>query len=120
MFSDQVQKRFSRASPFMLFTAVSMGIQASMQMYGAIALWTFSGKDVMMQYLLGPEMVIDGRGANMLRFVQDRITSALVMTNVAPALLLAKLFPGFSNRIFLPTASLVRIFPRQSSLEVIC
>lgn len=109
--SDVVAKRFTKTSPLMLFTALSMGAQFSLQMYGAMALWTFSGKDAMMRFVMGPEMMIDGRrtalGTAPLAFARERITNALVLMNVAPALLVGHIFPGWSNKIFLPTASFV-------------
>lgn len=107
LMSDLVAKRFTKTSPLMLFTALSMGVQFSMQMYGAMALWTFSGKDAMMRFVMGPEMMIDGRRPAGLAFARERISNALVLMNVAPALLVGHLFPGWSNKIFLPTASFV-------------
>jgi hypothetical protein len=106
--NDAIHKRFTKASPFVLFTGVSMGLQFSLQMYGALALWTFAGKDTMMRFLLGPQMVINGRNHGGLQFVRERIWSALMMMNVAPALLFGQLLPSLSNKIFLPSASLVR------------
>ncbi len=105
--SDAIQSRFTRASPFLLFTGVSMGVQFSLQMYGALALWTFAGKDSLMRFMLGPEMVIDGRASGNARFIKERIWNALVMMNIAPTLLFGKLLPGLSNKIFLPAASVV-------------
>ncbi|KAJ3485030.1 hypothetical protein NLG97_g6906 [Lecanicillium saksenae] len=107
MMTDIIAKRFTRTSPLMLFTALSMGVQFSMQMYGAMALWTFSGKDAMMRFVMGPDMMIDGRRTAGLAFARERITNALVLMNVAPALLVGHLLPGWSNKIFLPTTSFV-------------
>lgn len=108
MFNDVVAKRFTKTSPLVLFTAMSMGVQFSMQMYGAMALWTFSGKEAMMRFVMGPDMMIDGRRAGPLAFARERIANALVLMNVAPALLVGHLFPGWSNKVFLPAASFVR------------
>ncbi|TWU72002.1 hypothetical protein ED733_003490 [Metarhizium rileyi] len=105
-----VQKRFTRASPFVLFTGVSMGVQFSLQMYGALALWSFAGKDTMIRFLLGPRMVIDAKNTGGVQFVRERIWSALVMMNVAPTLLFSQLLPNLSNKIFLPSASLYGIY----------
>lgn len=105
--ADALSKRFTRASPLILFTGLSMGIQFSMQMYGAMALWTFSGKDTMMRFVMGPDMMIDGRRTGPLTFARERIANALILMNVAPALLVAHMFPGWSNKVFLPSASLV-------------
>ncbi|KJZ73301.1 hypothetical protein HIM_07305 [Hirsutella minnesotensis 3608] len=104
--SDALQRRFSRASPFMLLTGMSMGVQFSLQLYGALALWTFAGKQSLMQFLLGSDLVIDASRAGNLTFVKDRIWKALVLMNVAPALLFGKLLPTLSNKMFLPAASL--------------
>ncbi|UNI19250.1 hypothetical protein JDV02_005446 [Purpureocillium takamizusanense] len=108
--SDAVQRRFTRASPFLLFTGVSMGVQFSLQMYGALALWTFAGKDSLMRFMLGPDMIIDGRTSGNARFIKERIWNALVMMNIAPTLLFSKLLPGLSNKIFLPAASLYGMY----------
>lgn len=108
--SDLIARRFTKTSPLVLFTALSMGVQFSMQMYGATALWTFAGKDAMMRFVMGPEMMIDGRRTAPLAFARERITNALVLMNVAPALLMGHLFPGWSNKIFLPTASFYGIY----------
>lgn len=103
--SDAVQKRFTHASPFMLFTSVSLGIQFSSQMYGAMAMWMFAGRDALMQFMLGPDMMIDGRHTRGLKFA--RVGNAAILMNVAPALLIGQLLPGLGNKIFVPTASLV-------------
>ncbi|PHH87635.1 hypothetical protein CDD83_8602 [Cordyceps sp. RAO-2017] len=103
--ADAIHRRFTRASPLVLFTGVSMGVQFSLQMYGALALWTFAGKDSLMHFLLGPDMVIDATSAGNVGFIKDRIWKALAMMNVAPVLLFGRLLPGLSNRFFLPAAS---------------
>ncbi|KND87493.1 E3 ubiquitin-protein ligase MARCH5, partial [Tolypocladium ophioglossoides CBS 100239] len=108
--TDAVHRRFTRASPLVLFTGVSMGVQFSLQMYGAMALWTFAGKDTLLRFVLGADMVIDGRSAGNMRFVKERIWNALVMMNVAPTLLFGRLLPGLSNKIFLPAASLYGMY----------
>ncbi|KAK2608521.1 hypothetical protein QQS21_002983 [Conoideocrella luteorostrata] len=107
--NDAMHKRFTKASPYVLFTGVSIGVQISLQMYGALALWSFAGKDTMLRYLLNPEMVIDANTGG-LRFVRERIWSAIVMMNVAPTLLFSQLLPNLSNKIFLPTASLYGMY----------
>ena len=81
-----------------------MGVQFSLQMYGALALWSFAGKDTMMRFLLGPKMVIDAKNAGGMRFVRERIWSALVMRYCADTV--SQLLPNLSNKIFLPSASL--------------
>ncbi|OAA54673.1 Zinc finger, RING/FYVE/PHD-type [Cordyceps fumosorosea ARSEF 2679] len=109
--TDVVHRRFRRASPLMLFTAASMGVQFSMQMYGAVALWAFAGKDATMRFVMGPEMMIDGRRAAPLAFARGRIANALTLMNVAPALLLGYFFPGWmSDKVFLPSASFYGIY----------
>lgn len=105
-FADAVQTRFTRVSPFVLFTGVSLGIQFSSQMYGAVALWMFAGRDALMEFMLGPNMVIDGRATRGLKFA--RVGNAAILMNIAPVLLISQLLPGFGNKIFVPTASLVR------------
>ncbi|PNY25127.1 E3 ubiquitin-protein ligase MARCH5 [Tolypocladium capitatum] len=108
--TDAVHRRFTRASPLVLFTGVSMGVQLSLHMYGAMALWTFAGRDTLLRFMLGTDMVIDGRSAGNMRFVKERIWNALVMMNVAPMLLFGRLLPGLSNKIFLPAASLYGMY----------
>ena len=107
--NDIVYNRFTKSSPLVLFTGISMGVQFSLQMYGAMALYTFAGKETLMRFMLGRDMVFDANNATNLHFFRERIWSALVMMNVAPALLFSQLLPNLSNKIFLPTASLVRL-----------
>ncbi|KAL7937320.1 hypothetical protein V8C35DRAFT_178767 [Trichoderma chlorosporum] len=107
---DALQRKFTRASPFILLTGVSVGVQFSLQMYGAMALWTFAGKEVLLQFALGPDMLIDGRSPGALRFAKERIVNALVLMNVAPALLISQLLPGLTNRYFMQTASIYGIY----------
>lgn len=102
-----LHRRFTRLSPFILFTGVSIGIQFSLQMYGALALWTFAGKGALMRFILGPEMM-NARGHVGMWAIKGRIWNALILMNVAPVLLFAKFMPSLSHRFFLPTASLVR------------
>ncbi|KAG6005536.1 hypothetical protein E4U21_007862 [Claviceps maximensis] len=109
--NDLIQKRFTKTSPYILFTGVAMGVQFSLQLYGALAMWSFSGKSTMMRFLLGPGMVLDARnGGTGVRLVRDKIWSSLVMMNVAPTLLLGRLLPNLSNKIFLPAASLYGMY----------
>ncbi|POR38940.1 E3 ubiquitin-protein ligase MARCH5 [Tolypocladium paradoxum] len=108
--ADAVHRRFTRASPLVLFTGVSMGVQLSLQMYGAMALWTFAGKDTLLRFMLGADMVIDGRSAGNMRFLKERIWNVLLMMNVGPTLLFGRLLPGLSNKIFLPAASLYGMY----------
>ncbi|KAJ6789035.1 hypothetical protein PWT90_07834 [Aphanocladium album] len=108
--TDLIAKRFTKISPFMLFTALSLGIQFSMQMYGVIALWAFSGKDAMIRFIIGPTMMTGGRRIAGLALTRERFTKALVLMNVAPALLIGHLFPGWSDEIFLPITSFYGIY----------
>ncbi|EGR52910.1 uncharacterized protein TRIREDRAFT_119792 [Trichoderma reesei QM6a] len=107
---DAIQQRFTRASPFILLTGVSVGVQFSLQMYGAMALWTFAGKEALLRFALGPDMVIDGRPPGALRFAKERIVNALILTNVAPTLLVSQLLPGLTNRYFMQSASIYGIY----------
>ncbi|KAL6880868.1 hypothetical protein J3F83DRAFT_720138 [Trichoderma novae-zelandiae] len=107
---DAIQRRFTRASPFILLTGVSVGVQFSLQMYGAMALWTFAGKEALLRFALGPDMVIDGRSPGALRFAKERIVNALILMNVAPTLLVSQLLPGLTNRYFMQSASIYGIY----------
>ncbi|KAL5083245.1 hypothetical protein Trisim1_001863 [Trichoderma cf. simile WF8] len=107
---DAIQRKFTRASPFILLTGVSVGVQFSLQMYGAMALWTFAGKEALLQFALGPDMLIDGRSPGALRFAKERIVNALILMNVAPTLLISQLLPGLTNRYFMQTASIYGIY----------
>lgn len=104
-FHDALQGKFTRVSPFVLFTGVSLGVQVSAQMYGAMAMWMFSGKEALMEFMLGPDMILDGRSPNGVKFA--RLQNAAILMNVAPALLLGQLLPNVGNKIFVPMASLV-------------
>jgi hypothetical protein len=106
--TDVVAKRFTRASPFMLLTSAAMGVQFSMQMYGAFAMWAFSGRETLVQFMLGPEVNVGGKTSRIMRFASERLGNALILMNVGPALLMGQLTPWLANKIFLPTASLVR------------
>lgn len=105
-FSEVMQRRFTKASPFMLFTGVTLGVQFSSQMYGALAMWMFSGHDALMQYLLRPDLGGYGRNPSQVKFA--RLGRAAILMNIAPALLLGKLLPNLSNRIFVSTGTMVR------------
>lgn len=113
--SDMIAKLFSRTHPLILSAALLMGSQFTMQMYGAIALWTFSGADTMMHFVMGPQMVIDGGGMASLAVRSQRITNALILASVAPALLVGRVSSSWSNKIFLPTASFVSSASTHSS-----
>ncbi|RDA92081.1 hypothetical protein CP533_3594, partial [Ophiocordyceps camponoti-saundersi (nom. inval.)] len=105
-----IWRRFNRASPLLLFTGVSLGLQCSLQMYGGLALWAFAGKDSLMRFILGPDMFLDATAGAHRSFVMDRIWKALAMMNVGPVLLFVKLFPGLSCRFFCPTASMYGMY----------
>ncbi|UKZ86285.1 uncharacterized protein TrAFT101_002122 [Trichoderma asperellum] len=107
---DVIHRKFTRASPFILLTGVSVGVQFSLQMYGAMALWTFAGKEALLRFALGPEMLIDGRSPGALRFAKERIVNALILMNVAPTLLISQLLPGLTNRYFMQSASIYGIY----------
>ncbi|KAF4506235.1 hypothetical protein G6O67_006338 [Ophiocordyceps sinensis] len=87
--SDAVQRRFTRVSPLVLFTGVCVAVQFSLEMYGAVALWTFAGN---------------------VGFAKDRIWRGLAIMNVAPALLFGRLLPCLSDKVFLPAASLYGMY----------
>ncbi|KAG5980145.1 hypothetical protein E4U55_004350 [Claviceps digitariae] len=109
--NDVIQKRFTKTSPYILFTGVAMGVQFSLQMYGALAMWSFSGKNTMMRFLMGPGMVLDARDEGTgVRLVREKIWSSLVMMNVAPTLLFGQLLPNLSNKVFLPLASMYGMY----------
>lgn len=105
--NDLIRSLFRRASPFVLMTGFAMGVQFSLQMYGALAMWTFAGKNAMMRFLLGPGMVFDGQKAGRLRTLGERIWSSLIMMNVGPALVFGRMMPNVSNTVFMSAASLV-------------
>ncbi|RFU73509.1 ring finger domain [Trichoderma arundinaceum] len=107
---DALQRKFTRASPFILLTGVSVGVQFSLQMYGAMALWTFAGREALLRFALGPDMLIDGRSPGALRFAKERIVNALILMNVAPTLLISQLLPGLTNRYFMQSASIYGIY----------
>ena len=101
--SDAIQRRFTRASPFMLFSGVTLGIQASSQMYGALAMWVFAGKESLVSFLGLP---VDGYSPPANRFV--RVGNSIILMHIAPTLLLGQLLPSLGNKIFVPAASAVR------------
>lgn len=103
--TDSVARKFTRASPILLASSVSLGVQFSLQMYGALALWTFAGREALISYVMGPGAA--AMGGHGLLPARDRLGNALVLTNVAPALLIGKLTPWLGNKVFLPTACFV-------------
>lgn len=76
-------------------------------MYGAAALWAFSGRDVLLEFVLGPGMILDGRAPKRFGLAGQSITNTLQLMSVGPALLIGQLLPSLGNKIFVPTASLV-------------
>ncbi|KAH8674921.1 hypothetical protein BGZ61DRAFT_97574 [Ilyonectria robusta] len=108
--TDVVSSKFTRASPFMLLTSVTMGVQFSLQMYGACAMWAFAGRESLVQFMLGPELNVGGQNSRIMRMASERLGNALILMNVGPALLLGQLTPWLGNKIFLPTASLYGVY----------
>ncbi|KAM0196213.1 hypothetical protein ACHAPQ_000192 [Fusarium lateritium] len=108
--TESVANKFTRASPFMLFSSVTLGAQFSLQMYGAFAMWAFSGREALVDYVLGHEVWAHGEASRILMSGGERLTNALVLTNVGPALLLGQLMPWFGNKIFLSTASVYGVY----------
>ncbi|KAF9765443.1 hypothetical protein IL306_002268 [Fusarium sp. DS 682] len=108
--TDAVTTKFTRASPFMLLSSVTLGVQFSLQMYGAFAMWAFSGREALVDFILGHEIWVHGEASRILMSGGERLGNALVLTNVGPALLLGQLMPWFGNKIFLSTASLYGVY----------
>ncbi|CAM1507437.1 Fc.00g070780.m01.CDS01 [Cosmosporella sp. VM-42] len=110
--TENISRKFTRASPFILATSVTLGVQFSLQMYGALAMWTFAGKDALMQFIVGPNptMIVNGRSVAGWLPAKESFGNALVLTNVAPALLMGQLMPWLGNKIFLPTAGLYGMY----------
>lgn len=106
--TDVITKRFTRASPFVLLSSATMGVQFSLQLYGALAMWAFSGREALVKFALGPEVWVNGRTTRLVGRASTRLGNALILANVAPALLIGKMTPWLGNKIFLPSASLVR------------
>ncbi|KAM5354408.1 hypothetical protein ACJ41O_001057 [Fusarium nematophilum] len=108
--TDVVVTKFTHASPFMLLGSVTLGVQFSLQMYGAFAMWAFSGREALVDYMLGHEILVNGDPTRISMTVGEKIANALVLTNVGPALLLGQLMPWFGNRVFVSTASLYGVY----------
>ncbi|KAM0348705.1 hypothetical protein ACHAPU_004142 [Fusarium lateritium] len=108
--TDTVANKFTRASPFMLLSSVTLGAQFSLQMYGAFAMWAFAGREALVDYVLGHEVWAHGQASRILMSGGERLSNALVLTNVGPALLLGQLMPWFGNKIFLSTASVYGVY----------
>ncbi|KAF4964700.1 hypothetical protein FSARC_7407 [Fusarium sarcochroum] len=108
--TDAVATKFTRASPFMLLSSATLGVQFSLQMYGAFAMWAFSGREALVDYILGHEIWVHGEPSRLLMTGGERLGNALVLTNVGPALLVGQLMPWFGNKIFLSTASLYGVY----------
>ncbi|KAI6779315.1 RING finger domain protein [Emericellopsis cladophorae] len=102
--SDKLERAFTRASPVVLFTGLSLGVQVGAQVYGAMAFWAFAGREELTKFLLGPNMILDGRRpqGHYLR----RVGNAVVLMNIAPVLLVSQLLPSLANKLFFPLASL--------------
>ncbi|KAH7310444.1 hypothetical protein B0I35DRAFT_452919 [Stachybotrys elegans] len=102
---DSCQRAFTRASPLLLAGGVSMGIHFSLQMYGAIALYTFAGPKAFREFFI-PASPLAGRG----QVIATRVLRSLQLTSVGPVLLLSQLLPGLSDKILLPIASMYSIY----------
>ncbi|KAF5024710.1 hypothetical protein F66182_3224 [Fusarium sp. NRRL 66182] len=96
--TDAVATKFTRASPFMLLSSVTLGVQFSLQMYGAFAMWAFSGREALMDFILGHEVWDRGEASRLLMTGSERLGNALILTNVGPALLVGQLMPWFGNK----------------------
>ncbi|UPL03678.1 hypothetical protein LCI18_014612 [Fusarium solani-melongenae] len=108
--TDVVASKFTRASPFMLLGSVTLGVQFSLQMYGALALYCFSGREALTEFILGPEVWTHGEASRVFLNRGKRLRNALVLTNVGPALLLGQLMPWIGNKVFLSTASAYGVY----------
>ncbi|KPM44818.1 hypothetical protein AK830_g1750 [Neonectria ditissima] len=108
--TDVISSKFTRVSPFVLLTTATMGVQFSLQMYGACAMWAFAGRESLVQFMLGPELNVGGQNSRVMRMASERLGNALILMNVGPALLLGQLAPWLGNKIFLPTASLYGVY----------
>ncbi|RGP77084.1 ring finger [Fusarium longipes] len=108
--TDAVSSKFTRVSPFMLLSSVTLGAQFSLQMYGAFAMWSFAGRQALVDYVLGHEVWANGETSRVLMTGGQRLGKALVLTNVGPALLVGQLMPWFANKVFLSTASLYGVY----------
>ena len=94
-FEGALRKRFSRASPYILCTAVFVGVNFSLQMYGATAMSMFVGREQTLRFL------VSGGG------MKEKIKNLAILTNIAPALIVAELFPALTNKVCVPIASAV-------------
>lgn len=103
--SEGLQRRFTRASPYMLFTGASLGVQFSAQLYGALAMWVFAGREPLRDYILGPRMFLDHQAP--FRNKLARVGNVTMLMNVAPVLLFSHMLPSLSNKIFVTSASVV-------------
>lgn len=93
--SEGIHRRFTRASPYLLFTGVTVGVQFSAQLYGAVAMWVFAGRGALLEYLFGTQNKFARAGR------------AATLMNVGPVLLLSHMLPGVSNRILCTSATMV-------------
>ncbi|KOS22304.1 E3 ubiquitin-protein ligase MARCH5 [Escovopsis weberi] len=107
---DALQRHFTKASPFILLTGASVGVQFGLQMYGAVALWTFAGRKELVRFVFGSDASMGGRGSGTIRFAKQRIVNALILMNVAPTLLVSQLLPGLSNKYLMHSASIYGMF----------
>lgn len=105
--NDAVARRFTRASPFLLLSGVSVGVHLCLHAYGLVALWAFAGEEAALRFVMGRQPSPGRRADFLSRITRERFGDSLVLVNVGPALLLSQLFPRFSNRLFMPMASLV-------------
>ncbi|KAG8673225.1 hypothetical protein FPOAC2_06662 [Fusarium poae] len=108
--TDAVANKFTRVSPFMLLSSVTIGAQFSLQMYGVSAMWAFAGRQALVDYVLGPDIWANGQVSRALTTGGQRLGKALVLTNIGPALLVGQLMPWFANKVFLSTASLYGVY----------
>lgn len=104
---DYIGGRFSRASPWVLFTGTALGVTSGLQMYGAMSVATFAGREALLQMMLGSERVVDVTQPT--GFSAERLRNGLMLMQVAPALLLHRFFPSFVDTIYSPQVFLVSL-----------
>lgn len=98
--SDSFSRRFTKVSPFLLLIGATAGAQVTLEAYGRLAMRIFSGKRALRDFTWDFTKSAFSLKSRAIRSSR----SALILTCVAPALVVGQLLP---NMMFLPTASVV-------------
>lgn len=102
---DYIVGRFTKGSPWFLVTGATLGVTSGLQMYGAMSIAAFAGREALLQLMLGNERTVDV--TKPAGFSGERLRNGLMLMQIAPALLVHRVTPSLVDYLFSPQLFLV-------------